>query len=218
MKRPPVCSRSALLSALAIGAAALLLACNKPAPPPGASATSPAADGAVTPPGGPPPSDPPPGDPPAGDRKAAVPADHPLYGRLEGTAFPNDCKSDAECFVEGCSSETCSAEKGLMSTCEALTISFPAGTACGCVQGQCIWWNGSGEVVTDQSAPKGGVSGKCGDKVCTPPQQCLEYYGIAGPRGPKFQTCEIPCRPAKGGCPDGTKCVTIADGPGSVCR
>lgn len=58
----------------------------------------------------------------------------------------------------------------------------------------------------------------CGEQTCVPPQQCLTYYGIAGASGPEFKTCEIPCSAAKGGCPDGMECVTIADGPGSVCR
>jgi hypothetical protein len=46
---------------------------------------------------------------------------------------------------------------------------------------------------------------------------CVEYFGIAGPRGPKFTSCEIRCG-ADGKCPDGQKCTTIADGPGQVCR
>jgi hypothetical protein len=59
--------------------------------------------------------------------------------------------------------------------------------------------------------------------LCQPPKQCLEYFGIAGPSGPKFVSCEIRCDPtesaaasakAKSSCPEGTSCVTIADGPG----
>jgi hypothetical protein len=46
---------------------------------------------------------------------------------------------------------------------------------------------------------------------------CVEYYGIAGPRGGKFTSCEIRCG-AKGQCPAGQSCITIADGPGQVCR
>jgi hypothetical protein len=45
----------------------------------------------------------------------------------------------------------------------------------------------------------------------------VSYYGIAGPRGPQFKTCEIKCdKPTK--CPAGTSCGVIADGPGQVCR
>lgn len=47
---------------------------------------------------------------------------------------------------------------------------------------------------------------------------CVEYYGIAGPRGPKFTSCEIPCAQKGATCPEGQSCVTIADGPGQVCR
>ncbi|MGE0869198.1 MAG: hypothetical protein AB7P03_11570 [Kofleriaceae bacterium] len=54
---------------------------------------------------------------------------------------------------------------------------------------------------------------------CEKPLTCVEYYGIAGPRGPKFTSCEIPCPPdRKVSCPSGQSCVTIADGPGAVCR
>jgi hypothetical protein len=47
---------------------------------------------------------------------------------------------------------------------------------------------------------------------------CVTYYGIAGPSGPAFKSCEITCVNGKGPCPVGTACTTIADGPGAVCR
>jgi len=48
---------------------------------------------------------------------------------------------------------------------------------------------------------------------------CITYYGIAGGAGPKFTSCEIRCEvDGKPRCPSGQTCVTIADGPGSVCR
>jgi len=46
---------------------------------------------------------------------------------------------------------------------------------------------------------------------------CVSYYGIAGPRGPLFASCEIKCADTSD-CPGGQTCVTIADGPGEVCR
>jgi len=58
------------------------------------------------------------------------------------------------------------------------------------------------------------VSGSPARK-CKPGQVCVEYYGIAGPAGPILRSCEWRC---EDGCPDGTRCVTIADGPGKVCR
>ena len=58
----------------------------------------------------------------------------------------------------------------------------------------------------------------CGDGgTCSPGMECVKYYGIAGPRGPQFSSCEIPCSD-KTTCPTGTHCVTVADGPGAVCR
>jgi hypothetical protein len=58
----------------------------------------------------------------------------------------------------------------------------------------------------------------CDDRGCAAPFTCLAYYGIAGPRGPQFRTCEIPCPTAESTCPPDLKCTTIADGPGPVCR
>jgi hypothetical protein len=60
----------------------------------------------------------------------------------------------------------------------------------------------------------------CGDKTCAEGEQCISYYGIAGPRGPQFHECGIRCKQgaANDGCADGKKCTTIADGPGPVCR
>jgi hypothetical protein len=65
------------------------------------------------------------------------------------------------------------------------------------------------------AAPKLGE--KCGENDACGEGSCVTYYGIAGPRGPAFKSCEIKC---DGGapCADGRKCTTIADGPGQVCR
>jgi hypothetical protein len=52
---------------------------------------------------------------------------------------------------------------------------------------------------------------------CATGLNCTKYYGIAGPSGPAFESCEISCADGKA-CPGTTSCVTIADGPGMVCR
>lgn len=63
-----------------------------------------------------------------------------------------------------------------------------------------------------------GQGEACGPgDACADGLTCLHYYGIAGPTGPEFTSCEIPCG-AHGACPSGQRCITIADGPGSVCR
>ena len=51
-------------------------------------------------------------------------------------------------------------------------------------------------------------------------EECISYYGIAGPRGPQFHECGIRCKQGapNDGCADGKKCTTISDGPGPVCR
>ena len=69
-----------------------------------------------------------------------------------------------------------------------------------------------------QPAPAKGPSGDCGNQTCTPPEQCIEYLGVAGPSAPLY-TCGIPCRNGapNHGCPDGTVCESIPDGP-RMCR
>ncbi len=59
----------------------------------------------------------------------------------------------------------------------------------------------------------------CTSAPCPAGLTCVSYYGIAGPRGPRLSTCEIPCK-TTADCPPGhgLACGTIADGPGSVCN
>lgn len=150
-------------------------------------------------------------------RTALVPKDHAYHARLEGAGADNACSGDANCFKAGCSGEICAATKDVVSTCEALPVQIPASANCGCVEGQCIWWTADGSTLqaAPVEEPKAGAA--CGNATCAPDEQCIEYYGVAGPRGPKFQSCGIPCG-AGGKCPEGRKCVTIADGPGPVCQ
>lgn len=72
----------------------------------------------------------------------------------------------------------------------------------------------------DPSPANPGTGAVCGDKSCAADEECISYYGVAGPAGPKFQECGIRCKPGSGngGCPEGKTCTTIADGPGPVCR
>ncbi len=55
-------------------------------------------------------------------------------------------------------------------------------------------------------------------QACTVGAMCKAYYGFAGASGPEFKTCELRCDEDKTACPAGTKCITIADGAGTVCR
>ena len=62
-----------------------------------------------------------------------------------------------------------------------------------------------------------GLGQACGEGGTCQLGQCARYFGIAGPSGPEFTSCELRCD-AGASCPDGTSCITIADGPGEVCR
>lgn len=73
---------------------------------------------------------------------------------------------------------------------------------------------GDGEGDEGPFAPQGAP---CDEMDCEDDLTCVEYYGIAGPSGPKFTSCEIPCVDDTS-CPEGQTCTTIADGPGQVCR
>ena len=46
---------------------------------------------------------------------------------------------------------------------------------------------------------------------------CVSYHGIAGARGGELKSCEIRCDPSRS-CEGGRQCITVADGPGQVCR
>jgi eight-cysteine-cluster-containing protein len=166
-----------------------------------------------------------------GERALVVPEGHPLHARLEVPDMPNACQADAECHVGGCSAETCSAEPEVITTCELLPVRLPEGSQCGCVQGQCRWWHPEGAALVEMGAstrrpePATGEApddrlASCNGERCKPGQECVTYLGIAGTHGPEFRSCEWRCRPGQrnDGCPDGTRCRTIADGPGSVCR
>jgi hypothetical protein len=66
-----------------------------------------------------------------------------------------------------------------------------------------------------------GMGDTCGpNDACARGYECVKYYGIAGARGPQFKTCEIRCemQNKESACPPNSKCTTIADGPGQVCR
>lgn len=166
-------------------------------------------------------------------RTPLIHKDHALFGRYEGIAQANACNFDTDCFKGGCGGEVCSAEQGVNTTCEALTVKIPASAGCGCLGNQCTWFTTDGSTLPSApAAPNDGTGGggdpppvnpppdgaTCGNKTCDSGEKCIEYYGVAGPRGPKFHECGIPCHPQKHNCPEGMTCTTIADGPGPVCR
>lgn len=67
-------------------------------------------------------------------------------------------------------------------------------------------------------APAGpGLGEPCAPGDVCREGQCVSYFGIAGARGPEFKSCEIKCD-AGTACPPDLECITIADGPGQVCR
>lgn len=208
--------------------ASLLFLCACACPGPGTESpaagggapTDPGLDPGTTPSPDTPVSSPPPDQ---SGRTASIPASHPLYGRVEGTSFQNACQADSQCFAGGCSSEICTAEQGVSGTCEAPADGWPTtGSTCGCVQGSCVWYKAGASTPPPATPPVTAAPGqgeKCGaNDACAAGLTCRAYFGIAGPRGPEFKSCEIPCADKSATCPAGQKCVTIADGPGQVCR
>ena len=71
-------------------------------------------------------------------------------------------------------------------------------------------------ITEETKIPQGGDC-SAANSVCAAGTACLAYYGIAGPQGPEFKSCEIPCLHPGAVCPLGQSCLTIADGPGQVC-
>lgn len=77
---------------------------------------------------------------------------------------------------------------------------------------------GSGSDAAASGPPVEAYGATCSATApCASGLTCTKYYGIAGPNGPAFESCEISCADGKA-CPGDTSCVTIADGPGMVCR
>jgi hypothetical protein len=56
------------------------------------------------------------------------------------------------------------------------------------------------------------------NQQCDSGLSCLTYFGFGGNLGPSFSRCEIACNNHSNRCPLGQQCITIADGPGPVCR
>jgi hypothetical protein len=79
----------------------------------------------------------------------------------------------------------------------------------------------------EPNEPSGGSAGAgfdlsdlnsdCVDGTCPAGLTPIHYYGVAGPSGPEFCSCSIPCDDGPSACPDGTECVNVSDGPGNVC-
>jgi eight-cysteine-cluster-containing protein len=148
-----------------------------------------------------------------GKRQVVFPGGEP---RFEGPTFKNDCAGDGDCKVGGCSSEICTAEEGVQSAC-VVHPDQPRDATCGCVEGACVWYRAAS--ATPAEGGGGAAQGMpCDDGKCAAGLECVSYYGIAGPRGPKFTSCEIRCGLSAKSCPAGMSCITIADGPGQVCR
>lgn len=61
------------------------------------------------------------------------------------------------------------------------------------------------------------LNSDCVDDTCPEGLTPIHYYGVAGPGGPEFCSCSIPCEFGPDDCPKGTTCVNVSDGPGNVC-
>lgn len=165
---------------------------------------------------------------PSGERVLLVDEDHDQFAHVEGTSYDNQCETDADCHVGGCSSEVCSADPEVVTACVMPAEGWAsAGGSCGCVEGSCRWYTTGDDDAGDESKVTPGRSPHalegqgeaCRDGECPEPLTCVTYYGVAGPQGPEFSSCEIPCPSGKDDvCPENQTCVVIADGPGQVCR
>ena len=148
------------------------------------------------------------------DRIRAVDRKDPLYSRVEGEGFENRCRDDSQCRRGGCSGEVCSAAEGVFTTCESRE--WPQGKAeCGCVAGECIWYRAP--PATEEGGLREGQGRPCREGSCPAGLKCVAHPGVSG-AGPRLDSCEIPCGDPGAACPGGQACVTLADGPGRVCR
>jgi hypothetical protein len=117
-------------------------------------------------------------------------------------------------LLPGCFTDTTSSPEG-----DEGTLVDPAGrpSPSGDEPGSEAEDPGRAPVPADPEEELPGQGQPCADGQCAPGLACLQYYGIAGPRGGLFTSCEIRCG-ATSDCPEAQQCITIADGPGQVCR
>jgi hypothetical protein len=71
---------------------------------------------------------------------------------------------------------------------------------------------------TDSGVDLSKLHATCPAAGCPMGLTAVSYLGIAGPSGPSFCSCEIPCGSEAGACPSGLSCSYVADGPGNVCE
>ncbi len=128
------------------------------------------------------------------------------------------CPTNADCIaIDGCDSAICiPADEACELSCPnadecVLMESFPLQIGCpGIVPGM-------QDMTPDGELDLALLGTACVDNACPDGLTALTYFGIAGPSGPEFCSCEIPCVDTADVCPTGTSCQTIADGPGEVC-
>src|SRR5262245_57778164 len=172
----------------------------------------------------------------AGTRIGLVLPSSPNYDHFEGVAFRNSCYDDKDCHVTGCGSEICSADREVSSACieypdkpdgscgcvKGLCIWYRSGTpeeAAAIAAPTNPPLNVGIQAAPSPTAAKadGGTGGgkskggaeqgqPCPDGACAVGLDCITFFGVAGPRGGTFTSCEIRCGGARV-CPRGQECV-----------
>jgi hypothetical protein len=146
-------------------------------------------------------------------------------GGAGGTAGAPECET-IQCFraidcVETCNgpvlkSGCCPCDEG---TFDSIECEGSGGS--GARSGSGATGGAAGEPSSGGAAGAGfdldDLNSSCVDDACPAGLTPIHYYGVAGPSGPEFCSCSIPCEDDPNVCPDGTSCVTISDGPGNVC-
>jgi hypothetical protein len=92
----------------------------------------------------------------------------------------------------------------------------------GCITIECMAGGSTSLGGASGTSPSSSISGlhaDCTNRTCATELTPIQFYGIAGPSGPLFCSCEIPCSGPtdRTTCPTGLACTHIADGPGNVC-
>ncbi len=134
-----------------------------------------------------------------------------------GGAPDMGCTYDGQCAAD----QYCRDADGLCYATGFCFVASDCGQQQGLVTPACVGqWNCSanscGYSCSASTLPTAGESCTSGGQ-CAPGYSCTSYYGIAGPSGPLFRSCEMPCQ-TDAACGSGLTCVTISDGPGRVCR
>jgi hypothetical protein len=132
-----------------------------------------------------------------------------------GPDAPPECLGDIFCFRPVDCVATCGGEVLQTGCCPCPEGSFDS-IECTVSSSEDASVADTGSLPDTGGVPE-GLNLACVDDACPVGLTPIHFYGVAGTAGPEFCSCSIPCEDDPTICPEPTVCITIGDGPGTVC-